>query len=145
MFVHELTGCEFESSSSHLNFRFRACFEQGVPSDSGNYRVWIHSETRTSHDNNIQSLTEDHFLIYIDFIKLEDVQNGWKKLKLSKMPEDFHLCPKNERATNQNPVAYVFSHMPPPDLCLTRGVSIGILYLESVSGLMHLAIDMAQN
>ena len=135
----------FESSYTHLNFRFRACFEQGVPSHSGNYRVWIHSETRTSHDNNIQSLTEDLFLIYIDFTKLEDVQNGWKKLKLSKMPEDFHLCPKNERATNQNPVAYVFPHMPPPDLCLTRAVSIGILYLESVSGLMRLAIDMAQN
>ena len=26
-----LSGCGFESSCSHLNFRFRACFEQGVP------------------------------------------------------------------------------------------------------------------
>ena len=24
-------GCGFESSCSHLNFRFRACFDQGVP------------------------------------------------------------------------------------------------------------------
>ena len=30
-FVYELSGCGFESSCSHLNFRFRACFEQGVP------------------------------------------------------------------------------------------------------------------
>ena len=49
-----LSGCGFESSCSHLNFRFRACFEQGVPWHSGKYRVWIHSETRTWHDKNIQ-------------------------------------------------------------------------------------------
>ena len=30
-----------------INFRFRACFEQGVPWHSGNYRVQVHSETRT--------------------------------------------------------------------------------------------------
>ena len=34
----------------HLNFRSRACFEQRVPWHSGNYKVWIHSETRTWHD-----------------------------------------------------------------------------------------------
>ena len=34
----------FESSCSDFTFRFRACFEQGVPWHSGNYRVWIHSE-----------------------------------------------------------------------------------------------------
>ena len=45
-----------ESSCSHLNFRFRACFEQGVSWHSGNYKVWIHSETRTWHDKNIQSI-----------------------------------------------------------------------------------------
>ena len=55
VFVYELNGCGFESRCSHLNFRFRACFEQGVPWHSGNYRVWIHSETRTWHDKNIQS------------------------------------------------------------------------------------------
>ena len=55
VFVYELSGCEFESSCSYLNFRFRACSEQGVPWHSGNYRVWIHSETRTWHDKNIQS------------------------------------------------------------------------------------------
>ena len=53
--VYEVSGCGFESRCSHLNFRFRACFEQEVPWHSGNHRVWIHSETRTWHDKNIQS------------------------------------------------------------------------------------------
>ena len=44
----------FESSCSHLNFRFRAYFEQGVPWHSGNYGMLIHSETRKWHDRNIQ-------------------------------------------------------------------------------------------
>ena len=44
-----------ESSCSHLNFSFPACFEQRVPWHSGNYRVWIHSENRMWHDKNIQS------------------------------------------------------------------------------------------
>ena len=29
--IYELNACGFESRCSHLNFRFRACFEQGVP------------------------------------------------------------------------------------------------------------------
>ena len=55
VFVYELSDCGFESSCSHVNFRFRACFEQGVPWHSGSYRVWINSEMRTWHDKNIQS------------------------------------------------------------------------------------------
>ena len=55
MFIYELKGCGFEFSCSHLNFRFRVCFEQRVSWHSGNYKVWIHSETRTWHDRNIQS------------------------------------------------------------------------------------------
>ena len=47
VFVYELSGCGFESSCSHLNFKFRVCFEQGVSWHWGNYSVWIHSETRT--------------------------------------------------------------------------------------------------
>ena len=54
VFNHKLSGCGFESSCSHLNFRFRAFFEQGVPWHSDNYRVWVHSETRMWHDKNIQ-------------------------------------------------------------------------------------------
>ena len=53
VFVYELRGCGLESNCGHLDFRFHACFQQGVPWDSGNYRVWIHSETRTWHDENI--------------------------------------------------------------------------------------------
>ena len=56
VFVYEVSGSGFKSRCSHLNFKFRACFEQGVPWYSGNFRVWIHSETRTWHDNTIQSI-----------------------------------------------------------------------------------------
>ena len=41
MCIYELSGSGFESICYHLNFRFRACFEQGVPWHSGNYRVWF--------------------------------------------------------------------------------------------------------
>ena len=54
VFVYELSGCGFESSCSHLNFRFRTSFEQGVPWNSGNSRVWIHSKARTWSDENLQ-------------------------------------------------------------------------------------------
>ena len=39
VFVYELSGCGFESRYCHLNFRYGACFKQGVPWHSGNYRV----------------------------------------------------------------------------------------------------------
>ena len=55
VFVYELSGYRFESSCSLLNFRYRVCFEQQFPWHSGNYRVWIHSESRTWHDKNMQS------------------------------------------------------------------------------------------
>ena len=54
VFIYKLSGCEFESRHSHLKLRYHACFEQGVPWHSGNYRVWIHNETSTWHDKNIQ-------------------------------------------------------------------------------------------
>ena len=47
MFVYELSGSGFESSCSHLTFRFRTRFEHKVPLHSVDYRVWVHSETRT--------------------------------------------------------------------------------------------------
>ena len=37
MFVYELSGCGFEFRCCHLNFRYRACFEQRVPWHSGKY------------------------------------------------------------------------------------------------------------
>ena len=55
LFVYELRGCGFEFSCSHLKCRFRICSEQGIPWHSGNYGVWIKSETRTWHDKNIES------------------------------------------------------------------------------------------
>ena len=62
--IHTLSGCGFESRFSHLNFRYGVCFEQGVPWHSGKYRVWIHAETRTWHDENIQSC-----IIHLNFAK----------------------------------------------------------------------------
>ena len=52
---YELSGCEFEPRCCHLNFRYYACFDQGVPWHSDNYRVRIHSEKRTWHNKNIQA------------------------------------------------------------------------------------------
>ena len=54
--------CGFESRGSHLNFRYCACFEQGVPSHSGKYRVRIHSETHTWHNKNIQTQKKHWFI-----------------------------------------------------------------------------------
>ena len=56
VFVYKLSGCGFESRWSYLTFTSRACFEPGFTWHSSNYRVCIHSETRTSHDKNIQSI-----------------------------------------------------------------------------------------
>ena len=56
VFFYELSGCGFGSSCSQLNFIFRACFKQVFAWHSGNYRAWLHSETRTWHHKNIQSV-----------------------------------------------------------------------------------------
>ena len=55
VFVYELSGCGFETRSSHLIFRYCACFERGFYWHSKTYRVWIYSETRIWNDKNIQS------------------------------------------------------------------------------------------
>ena len=52
--IYELGFSAFESTCSHLNCRFPTCFQQRVPWHWSNYRVCIHSETRTWHDKNIQ-------------------------------------------------------------------------------------------
>ena len=54
LFIYELSVCGSESSCSHLSFRFRACLTQEIPWHSGKYTMWIHSETPTWHDKNIQ-------------------------------------------------------------------------------------------
>ena len=63
VFVYELSGCGFKSSCNHLNFRFCACFKQGVPRHSGNHRVWIHYEMHMCHDKNIQSNTLHRYVL----------------------------------------------------------------------------------
>ena len=61
----DLTVC-----SCHVTYALQSestlysCFEQGVPWHSGNYRVWIHSQTRTWHDKKIQSISFLLELIY---------------------------------------------------------------------------------
>ena len=66
--VH-LTVC----SCNVTYFRSRACFEQGVPWHSGNYRVCIHSETRTWQDKNIQSIEQNVFAIFLNDIIFRNI------------------------------------------------------------------------
>ena len=72
VFVYELSGSAFKSSCSHLNlnFRFHYCFEQGVPWHSGNYRVWIHSETRTWHEHEWYDFWNLHQINWTQAFKL---------------------------------------------------------------------------
>ena len=67
VFVYELSGYGFESSCGYLNFRFRSYFEQGFPWHPGNYRVWIYSETRTWHDNNILSAGNQCVIVFLTY------------------------------------------------------------------------------
>ena len=65
VFVYKLNGFGFESSWSHLNFRFSAGFEQGVPWHSGNYSVdspWNTHVTWQKHTVSYQYVMK----IYID-------------------------------------------------------------------------------
>ena len=80
------SGCRFESHCSHLNFRYRPCFEQGVSWHSGNYRVWIHSDTSTWHDKHIQSY------YYLQFIKMI----GWHWHLIVFSPSDQETTSFNE-------------------------------------------------
>ena len=64
VFVYILSSCGFESSFSHLNLRYRTCFVQGFPWHPGNYRLWIHSETGTWHDKNIQANVLAFFIFF---------------------------------------------------------------------------------
>ena len=55
VFIYKLSGCGFKSLCSNLNFRYLACFKQGVPSHSGKYEVWIQWKICSLDDNNMQS------------------------------------------------------------------------------------------
>ena len=67
----ELNNCGFEPCCSHLNFRYRICFEQDVPWHSGNYRVWIRSAMHMWHGKNIQSNAQYRSIIWPVWL------NGW--------------------------------------------------------------------
>ena len=77
---------------SHLNFRYRACFEQGVPWQSGNYRVWIHSERRTWHVRT-----------YSLSISISIFCSGSipKKLKMMQLNQDFNTVEERRTTLNQ--------------------------------------------
>ena len=64
VFVYKLSGCGFESCCSHLKFRYRSCFEQGVP------WVWINSNMRTLHDKNIESDEVQFHMVLIDVLNI---------------------------------------------------------------------------
>ena len=57
VFIYKLNDSGLESRCSHGNFRYHACFKQGVPWHSRNYRVWIHSETSS---NMIRTYSQMH-------------------------------------------------------------------------------------
>ena len=75
--AYKLSGCGFESCCCHLNVNYRACFEQGIPWHSGNYTVWIHSETHRWHDKYTQSYNRNLslwiwsviYLTMLDFLR----------------------------------------------------------------------------
>ena len=82
-----LSGSGFESSYSHLNFRFCDCFKQGVLWHSGNYRVWIHSETLPWHDKNILPNVKVWY-IYKTAYKIQAKDK--KKIKIDKTSYKSH-------------------------------------------------------
>ena len=81
----ELSGCGFESLCCHLNFRYCTCFEQGNPWHSGNYRVWIHSKTRTWHDKNMQSF-RFYFSLLVFPVCFLLIYTWWSRLNLLLRP-----------------------------------------------------------
>ena len=97
VFVYELSGCAFESSCSHLKFRFRACFKLGAPWHSSNYSVWIHSERRIWHDKNIQTVLKLRFkfLFHVTWalISLTLVQNLISSQGTAVADNYFTWCP----------------------------------------------------
>ena len=87
MFANKLNGCGFESSYSHINFRFCACFEQGVLWHADYYRAEMHSETHTWHDNNIQS---DEPKVERKEITQQEEKKKFLKWKITNLEIDQH-------------------------------------------------------
>ena len=54
VFVYQLNSCGFGSRCTHLNFRYRACFEQGILDIQANIECGFN--LCTWHDNKVQSI-----------------------------------------------------------------------------------------
>ena len=122
--------CEFKSRCCHLNFRYGTCFEQGVHWHSGNYKVWIHSETQTWHDNNIQTVLNQggacpppppdtfyNFCFHVTKLSMISCSSSMQHLRWSSLWQKMvivvnyccyrELCLKCERAPRYNWNAYM--------------------------------------
>ena len=82
VFVYELSGCRFESRCSHLNFRFRACFEQGVLEiqaiiECGFTLKHVHDMIRTYNQKNIPLHINLHFFVDVCITKHLSVKIIW--------------------------------------------------------------------
>ena len=66
-----------DSCCSYLNFKYRACFEQGAPWYSDNCRVYIHSKTWMWHDKKNSQLK--------NFLPLYSVLLIYSKVKASQI------------------------------------------------------------
>ena len=80
VFFYKLSGCRFESCCCYLNFRYEACFKQGVSWYSGKYRVWIHSET---HNDMLKAYSYVCYLVIVVIF----MGNGGAKLFYQGKPQ----------------------------------------------------------
>ena len=84
VFVYEqLSGCGFESCCCHLTLDMVPASSKEFLDIQANYRVWIHSETRTWHNNKTQSYyilhDKKHFIIK----SANSLQNGKLRQKMA--------------------------------------------------------------
>ena len=122
--------------SLKFNTSHRTCFEHGVPWHSHNYRVWIHSETHTWHDKNIQWRTHKHrknkeriytkntqILVNLRFRRLYD-------FKLSEI-----ICPRKfqkvQWKTPNMTILQFWNIKPKQDLCKT------VYFIDFISTLFN--------
>ena len=82
MLIFELSGCGFQSCYGPLNFRYRACSEEGVPLHSGNYRVHIQSKSicdmiKTRLNLFVSWNKETQICFFINAAKIHLVVQNW--------------------------------------------------------------------
>ena len=76
VFVFKVSGGRFEFRCSHLSFRYRACFKQGIPWYSANCRVQIYFKLARSIKKTRSMYRRDKFSQYSSII-WSDWWNGW--------------------------------------------------------------------